>query len=80
MMHVYLGLADCNGLKAFLPETDSVQRQFSQHVRDDGQRVAVWSVLDSEALSAIHQLLEAADYRAAWRYLQSHSAHFGRLL
>ena len=80
MMHVYLGLADCNGLKAFLPETDSVQRQFLQHVRDDGQRIAVWSVLDSETIVAIQELLQVADHRSAWRYLQSHSAHFGRML
>lgn len=80
MMHVYLGLADGNGLKAFLPETDSVQRRFSQHVRDDAQHVAVWSVLDSDALATIQQLLEAADYRTAWWYLQSHSAHLGRLI
>lgn len=80
MTHAYLGLADCNGLKSFLPETDSLQRRFSQLVRDDRQHVAVWSVLDSEALAAIQQLLDAADYRTAWRVLQSHSAHFGRLI
>ncbi len=79
MTHAYLGLADGNGLKMFRPETDSLQRRFSQLIRDDGQHVAVWSVLDSDALLAIQQLLEASDYRAAWRYLQSHSAHFGRL-
>jgi hypothetical protein len=80
MTHAYLGLADCNGLKALFPETDSLQRRFSQLVRDDGHHVAVWTVLDSEALAAIQQLLEASDYRGAWRYLQSHSAHFGRLI
>lgn len=80
MTHAYLGLADSDGLKAFLPETDSLQRRFSQLVRDDGQQVAVWSVLDSDALNAVQQLLKAADHRTAWRYLQSHSAHFGRLI
>ena len=79
-MHVYLGLADCNGFRSFLLETDSRQRRFAQLVRDDGQHVAVWSVVDSDALAAIQQLLNAADYQAVWRYLQSHSAHFGRLV
>ncbi len=80
MTHAYLGLADSDGLKTFLPETDSLQRRFSQRVRDDGQHIAVWSVLDSDALAAIQQLLIAADYRTAWQYLQSHSAHLGRLI
>ena len=80
MTHAYLGLADSDGLKAFLPETDLLQRRYSQLVRDDGQHIAVWSVLDSDALIAVQQLLNAADYRSAWRYLQSHSAHFGRLI
>ncbi len=80
MTHAYLGLADIDGLKAFLPETDSLQRRYSQLARDDGQQIAVWSVLDSDALVAIQQLLNAADYRTAWQYLQSHSAHFGRLI
>jgi len=80
MMHVYLGLADCYGLKTFLPESDVLQRRFVQHVQNDGQHVAVWSVLDSEALATIQHLLDIADYRTAWRYLQSHSAHFGLLL
>lgn len=79
-MHVYLGLADCNGLKTFLPESDVLQRRFVRRVHDDGQHVAVWSVLDSEALATIQHLLDVADYPTAWWYLQSHSAHFGRLL
>ncbi len=80
MTHAYLGLADSGGLKTFLPETVSLQRRFSQRVRDDGQHIAVWSVLDSDALVAIQQLLKAADYRTAWLYLQSYSAHFGRVI
>lgn len=80
MTHAYLGLADSDGLKAFLPETDSLQRRFLQLTRDDDQQIAVWSVLDSGALVEIQQLLAAADYRTAWRYLQSHSAHFGRVI
>lgn len=68
MMHVYLGLADDNGLKVFLPETDAVQRQFSQHIRDDERQVAVWSVLDSETLAAIWDLLEDADYKTVACY------------
>lgn len=80
MTHAYLGLADSDGLKTLLPETDSLQRRFSQRIRDDRQQIAVWSVLDSHAVDVIQQLLDAADYRTAWRYLQSHSAHFGRLV
>ncbi len=80
MTHAYLGLADSNGLKSFRPETDLTLRQFSQLARENDQHVAVWSVLDSAALATIEYLLDAADYRAAWRFLQSHSAHFGRLI
>ena len=80
MKHAYLGLADCNGLKTFLPETDSLQRRFSQLIRDDRRRVAVWTVLDSEALAAVQRLLKASDHRAAWQYLQNHSAYLGRLV
>lgn len=80
MMHVYIGLADGSGLRTFLPESDTQQRRLMRQAESGNQQVAVWSVLDSEALVAIQQLLEIADYRSAWRYLQSHSAHFGRLI
>ena len=80
MMHVYLGWADCDGLKSFQPETDSTQRRYTQLVRDHNQRVAVWSVLDSSVLATIQSLLDAADYGTAWRCLQTYSTHFGRLI
>lgn len=80
MMHAYIGWADRDGLKAFQPETESAQRRFSRNFDQHLDRVAVWTVLDTAALQAIESLLQAADYREAWEYLQSHSAYFGRLI
>lgn len=79
-MHAYLGWADRYGLKGFQPETESAQRRFTSNLNHRHDRVAVWIVLDTSALHAIESLLQAADYCEAWKYLQSHSAYFGRLI
>ena len=80
MMHAYLGWADQYGLRAFQPETEAAQRRFTRSLNNRHDRIAVWIVLDTSALHAIESLLLAADYLEAWKYLQSHSAYFGRLI
>ena len=80
MMHAYLGWADQNGLRAFQPETESAPRRLTRNTELRSDRVAVWMVLDTAASHAIEFLLQSADYREAWNYFQSHSAHFGRVI
>ena len=80
MMQAYLGWADHSGLRVLQPETDLTQRRFIQNLSDDHDRVAVWIVADSTVLQVLDFLLNSADYREAWTYLQSHSAYFGRLI
>lgn len=80
IMHVCICLADLEGLRVFQPETVSTLRRFARLADHDPRRVAVWAVLDGSAIEAVHSLLEAADYTAAWRFLQNHSAHLGRLI
>jgi len=79
-MHAYLGWADQNGLRDFQLETESARNSLTKNTKLRSDRVAVWMVLDTAASHAIEFLLQSADYREAWNYFQSHSAHFGRLI
>lgn len=78
MKHAYLGWIDRDGLKGFQPETESVDR-FLQRLRHaDNRFIGIWTVLDSEACDAIHNLLEAAEYQEALECLISHADFVGR--
>ncbi len=80
MNHVYLGWADSEGLKEFQPESEQTLEKLIRRTQDQNRCVAVWSVIDSTVLSAVNTLLAAADHQAAWRFLQTHATHIGRVL
>ena len=79
MKQAYLGWIDRDGLKGFQPETESVDR-FLNRLRHQHDRntVGIWSVLDSDVLDSIHDLLDAAEYQAALHCLFCHATFFGR--
>lgn len=79
MKHAYLGWIDCEGLKGFQPETESVDR-FLIRLRQqlDRNTVGIWSVLDTEVLDSVQSLLDAAEYQAALHCLLCHATFVGQ--